>query len=96
MPQVTVTIQGGVISIPSSQQKVQVSISGKQVVTWICQQQTFSISPKPGSSFDSPTTNQNGNIWKAQLGPFTAQGSLFYNISAPGATTLDPEIEVVP
>jgi len=96
MSEITVTIQGGVISIPSNQQKVQVSISGKQVVTWICRQQTFTIEPKPGSSFDGPTTDQTGNVWKAQLGPFTAQGSLFYKISAPGATTLDPEIEVVP
>jgi hypothetical protein len=96
MSEITVTIQGGVISIPSNQHKVQVSISGKQVVTWICGQQTFTIAPKSGTSFVSVTADQTGNIWKAQLGPFTAQGSLFYKISAPVATTLDPEIEVVP
>jgi hypothetical protein len=96
MAEITVTIQNGVISIPSGQEKVQVSIRGRQVVTWICQQETFSITPKPGSSFTSPITNHTGTIWRAQLGPFSAQGSLFYNISAAGATTLDPEIEIVP
>jgi hypothetical protein len=94
MADVTISIQGGTISVDKN--KVRVSKSANEKVKWICHDGTFNIVFKPGSDWPNPTTTQDGNAWKAETGPFTSLGLLSYGITAPGATPLDPEIEIVP
>ena len=94
MADVTITLQSGRISV--DKKKVQVSISAKDRVKWNSHDGTFNIEFKPGSNWPKPATSQNGGVWKAESGPFNTPGTLSYSVSAPGYTTLDPEIEIFP
>ena len=94
MADVTIRIQGGTISVDKN--KVTVSKAAKDKVKWACHDGTFNIVFKSGSDWPNPPTTQDGNVWKAESGPFTTVGSLHYGITAPGAKPLDPEIEIVP
>jgi hypothetical protein len=94
MADVIITIQSGTISVDSH--KVTVSKAAKHKVKWVCDEGTFNIVFKPGSDWPNPTTAENGKKWKAETGPFTTEGSLYYGITASGAKPLDPEIQIIP
>jgi hypothetical protein len=94
MADVTITIQSGTITVDKN--KVTVSKAAKDKVKWACHDGTFNIVFKSGSDWPNPATVQEGNVWKAEAGPFTNPGSLFYGITAPGATPMDPEIQIIP
>jgi hypothetical protein len=42
----------------------------------------------------SPATQQ-GNNWQVTLGPWSSVQTIKYDVTAPGKTTLDPDIEVL-
>lgn len=42
------------------------------------------------------TATQSGSQWVASAGPWNTKQTLKYDISAPGYTTLDPQIDVQP
>lgn len=99
MADVTISINSGIITVDNKHVKVKVK---SEKVTWKCHDGTFSIifntkggvSLPPGSN---PTTTNSGSVWKAEAGPFPTENVTYsYQIEAPGATTLDPEIEVIP
>lgn len=95
MADVAVTLQNKKITV--DKQKVSVSVSKGDRVTWTCDQGEFQVSFKPGSNWPNPNTRQVGSIWQAQSGPFNNPNTqLFYSVSASGYGTLDPEVDVVP
>ena len=99
MADVTISISGGTITVDKNHVKVKAK---SETVTWKCHDGTFSIvfntkggAPLPPVS--NPTTTNSGSVWKAEAGPFpTANVTYSYQIEAPGATTLDPDIEIIP
>ena len=99
MADVTISIKGGIITVDKN--KVQAKAKSEKV-TWKCHDGTFSIifNTKGGASLppgSNPTTTNSGGVWKAEAGPFpTPNVTYSYQIEAPGATTLDPEIEIIP
>jgi hypothetical protein len=93
MADVKITIENGTITVDKSKIKVK---KGSETVNWKCSDQTYNIVFKPGSEWPNPQTQEQGGKWVAESGPFPNTGSLFYGITAPGAKSLDPEIEIVP
>ncbi len=98
MADVKISITGGVITVDKN--NVKVSKAAKEKVNWQCHDQTFTIESKPGKSpaFTVPATQQGAKLWTAELDLSNEPvGTIIaYSISAPGATTLDPDIEIVP
>jgi len=95
MADVTVTLQGNNISVDKN--KVTVSASKSEKVTWTSTTGDFSIEFKPGSNWPNPNTKQNGNTWVAVSGPFNNPNvTLSYGVTAPNHKPLDPEIEIIP
>jgi len=95
MADVTVTLQNKKITVDKD--KVTVSVSKGDRVTWTCQQGDFQIVFKPGSNWPNPNTRQVGSAWQAQSGPFNNPNvQLFYSVTASGHDPLDPEVDVVP
>src|SRR3954447_10020647 len=98
MADVTISIKGGIITVDKNHVKVKAK---SEKVTWMSHDGTFSIvfntKSSPGPLPLNPTTTETGKVWKAEAGPFdTANVTYSYGIEAPGATPLDPEIEIIP
>jgi plastocyanin len=93
MADVKITISGGTISVDKNKVRVK---KGTETVTWKCDDQTFNIVFKPGSEWPNPPTSEQGGKWTATTGPFPNTGTLSYGITAPGAKSLDPDIEIIP
>src|SRR5258708_16691277 len=84
-------------TIDVEDKQVKVSVSGKTKVQWSCHEGTFQIKFKPGYDWPNPVTSDQGGVWKAECGPFTAPNSrLEYAVESPGYTILDPEILILP
>jgi hypothetical protein len=95
MADVQVALKDGKISVDSN--KVQASVSGGHKVKWKSHDGEFHIEFKPGSDWPNPTTSKDGNVWKAEAGPFEQHGrTLSYAVKATGHETLDPDIEILP
>ncbi|MEA2239089.1 MAG: hypothetical protein QOC81_3813 [Thermoanaerobaculia bacterium] len=94
MANVKVTLDIGAKTIDVDDKHVKVSVSGKTKVQWSCHEGDFQIEFKPGSDWPNPVTANNGGVWKAECGPFKAQGSLYYAVASTGYKTLDPEIVI--
>jgi hypothetical protein len=92
MANVRVTLDSGTKTIDVDDKQVKVSVSGKTKVQWSCHEGDFQIKFKPGSNWPNPVTTNNGGVWKAESGPFTAEGTLHYAVASTGYKTLDPEI----
>lgn len=92
MASVRVTLDSVNKTISVDDSHVKVSVSGKTKVQWSCHEGDFQIKFKPGSDWPNPVTTGNGGVWKAECGPFTKKGSLYYSVESTGYTTLDPEI----
>ena len=43
----------------------------------------------------STPATQHNNKWQLTLGPWSTVGTIKYDVTAPGKTTLDPDIEVI-
>ena len=43
----------------------------------------------------STTATQQGNNWQVTLGPWATKQTIKYDVTSPGKTTLDPDIEVI-
>jgi hypothetical protein len=84
---VTVTPEGISVDPPS----VQVQ-KGHHFVKWVCETSPFTID-LPGYQV---TYQQEGRKYVGQTGVFPALGKIKYDVSAPGAPTLDPEVDVIP
>jgi hypothetical protein len=97
MANVGVTLNSADKTIAVDDSHVRVSVKGKTKVQWLCHQGDFKIKFKPGSVWPDPTTTNNGGVWKAESGPFTAPDTtLQYAVESTGYTTLDPEIIIDP
>jgi len=94
MPSVTVVIRNKNISV--SDPKVSVSIKKAERVTWTSSDGAFQIEFQSGKHPANPRTTQNGSVWEASSGPFAAETTIKYGVTAAGADPLDPEIEVIP
>lgn len=87
---VAVTIASGQISVnPSS---IQVKKS-QDNVKWVCDAgQQFTIT-MPGYTIDY---RQEGGKYVGVSGMFPTVGKIKYDVSSPGAETLDPDVDVIP
>jgi flavin reductase (DIM6/NTAB) family NADH-FMN oxidoreductase RutF len=86
---VTVTIAGGRISVSPDSIKVRKEHDN---VRWVCDTGEFTIH-MPGFKVDH--TRENGKH-HGLSGTFPTVGKIKYDVSAPGAATLDPEVDVIP
>ena len=96
MPEVTVTLRGGKISVDQS--VVQASEGNKQKVRWTSTDGPFEIVFKDGSDWPNPpAVREDKGVWSTEAGPFTKHGrKLSYAVKASGFPTLDPDIEIIP
>lgn len=86
---VTVTVRSGQISVDPESIQVQ---KGNDHVRWVCDSNEFTID-MPG--FKVSHLQENGKHHGVS-GTFPTLGKIKYNVSSPGAETLDPEVEVIP
>ena len=86
---VTVTVSSGQISVdpPTIQVK-----KAHDNVKWVCDTSSFTIN-LPGYPV---SYKQEGNNHVGVSDTFPTVGNLKYDVSAPGAETLDPDIDVIP
>lgn len=86
---VTVTIQAGKITVDP--ESIQVK-RAQDHVRWVCVTGEFTID-MPGFTIDH--RKENGKHHGVS-GTFPAVRKIKYNVSAPGAETLDPDVDVIP
>lgn len=86
---VTVTVSSGQISV--DQQTVQVH-KDHDNVKWVCETSEFTIN-LPGYPIQY---RQEGKKYVGVSGTFPVLGKIKYDVSAPGASTLDPDVDVIP
>lgn len=86
---VTVTISAGKITVDPDSVQVE---KGNDHVRWICDTGPFAID-MPG--FTISHLKENGKHHGVS-GTFPEVRKVKYNVSAPGATTLDPEVDIIP
>jgi len=86
---VTVTVSSGQISVdpPSVQVK-----KSQDNVKWVCDTSSFTIN-LPGYTVNYM---QEGSKHVGVTSKFPTVGKIKYDVSAPGAETLDPDIDVIP
>ena len=86
---VTVTVDSGKITVNPSSIQVQ---EGTDHVRWVCDTSPFTID-MPGFKVDH--RHENGKHHGVS-GTFPKVGKIKYDVSAPGAETLDPDVDVIP
>jgi hypothetical protein len=86
---VTVTVAGGKISVDPSSIQVR---KATDHVRWVCDTSDFTIN-MPGFTVDHH--HENGKHHGVS-GTFPTLGKIKYDVSAPGAETLDPDVDVIP
>lgn len=86
---VTVTIAAGKITVDP--ESIQVTKS-QDTVRWVCDTDAFTIN-MPGFTI---THQQDNGQHHGVSGTFPTVGKIKYDVSAPGADTLDPDVDVIP
>ena len=86
---VTVTISSGKITVDPDSVQV---VKGSDHVRWVCDSGTFTVD-MPGFTIDH--RKENGKHHGVS-GTFPTVRKIKYNVSAPGAETLDPEVDIIP
>jgi len=95
MSAIRVTLKDGKIAVDES--RVKASVSGGHKVKWKSHDGEFHIEFKAGSDWPNPVTTKDGDVWRAEAGPFRDAGrTLSYAVKAAGCETLDPDIEIIP
>ena len=96
MPDVRISLNGGQISVDKD--KVSVSKSAHETVTWASNDGQFAIKFAPGSGIPDPTITQQGtgNTWQGTGGPYSTEGSFKYDVTSPGFPDLDPTLDIKP
>lgn len=87
--EVTITVAGGQISVdpPSVQVK-----KAHHNVKWVCNTSPFTVD-LPGFPIHY---RQEGGKYVGVSGTFPNVGKIKYDVSAPGAGTLDPDVDIIP
>jgi hypothetical protein len=86
---VTVTVSAGNITVDHPRIEVK---KAQDNVKWICDTSAFTID-MPGYTINYKL---EGTKHVGVSGTFPTEGRIKYDISAPGAETLDPEVDVIP
>jgi len=86
---VTVTVSSGKIAVDPATVQVH---KAQDNVKWICDTSAFTID-MPGFTINY---KQEGPKYVGVSGMFPTEGKIKYDVSAPGAETLDPEVDVIP
>lgn len=86
---VTVTVSSGRIAVDP--ESVQVH-KAQDNVKWVCDTSAFTID-MPGYTINY---KEEGGKHVGVSGTFPTEGKIKYDVSAPNATTLDPEVDVIP
>lgn len=86
---VTVTVASGKITVDPDSIQVK---KATDHVRWVCDSSEFTID-MPGFTIDH--RRENGKHHGVS-GTFPNVGKIKYNVSAPGAETLDPDVDVIP
>lgn len=86
---VTVTIASGEISVDPTSVQVK---KEQDNVKWVCDTSQFTIT-LPGFTVDY---KQEGGKYVGVSGSFPTLGKIKYDVSSPGAATLDPDVDVIP
>jgi hypothetical protein len=86
---VIVTVSSGQISVDKPSLQVH---KAQDNVKWICDTSEFTIA-MPGYAI---TYKQEGGKHVGVSGTFPTLGKIKYDVSAPGAETLDPDLDVIP
>jgi hypothetical protein len=86
---VTVTVASGRITVDPSSVEVH---QAHDHVRWVCDTSEFTIE-MPGFTIDH--RRENGKHHGVS-GTFPAVGKIKYNVHAPGAEMLDPDVDVIP
>lgn len=84
---VKISFSGNTISV--DKQKVQVQ-KNNDTVMWSAHDE-FGIV----IGGQSTSATQKGNNWEVTLGPWSTLQTIKYDVTSPGKTTLDPDIEVM-
>ncbi len=91
MADVKISVSNGKISVD----KNKVTIAAKSEQVTFKGDSQFAIQMPTGHS--NPSISQQGGKWTGAVGPFPeGSGTLKYDVTAPGAETLDPEIQILP
>ena len=96
MADVRVSLTGGQISVDKN--KVSVSKAAGETVTWQSNDGQFGIVFASGSGLTDPAISQQGGKWVGTAGPFpnSPLGTVKYDVTSPGLTTLDPDLDIKP
>ena len=86
---VTVTVASGQISVDPSSVQVK---KAQDNVKWVCDTSQFTVN-LPGYTVNY---HQDGNKYVGVSGTFPNVGTIKYDVSAPGAETLDPDVDIIP
>jgi hypothetical protein len=86
---VVVTVSAGQISVDNPSVQVH---KGQDNVKWTCDTSAFTID-MPGYTISYKT---EGTKHVGVSGTFPTVGKIKYDVSAPGAATLDPDVDVIP
>ena len=86
---VTVTVSSGQISVDPPSVQVH---KAQDNVKWICDTSAFTID-MPGYTVDYKL---EGSKHVGVSSTFPTVGKIKYDVSAPGAETLDPDVDVIP
>ena len=86
---VTVTVSSGRISVDPSSVQVH---KAQDNVKWVCDTSQFTID-MPGYTINY---KEEGGKHVGVSGTFPTVGKIKYDVSAPGAETLDPDVDVIP
>ncbi|HSY49691.1 MAG TPA: hypothetical protein VLC46_12820 [Thermoanaerobaculia bacterium] len=86
---VTVTIASGKISVDPTSVQVK---KEQDNVKWVCDTSQFTIN-LPGFTVDY---KQEGGKYVGVSSSFPTLGKIKYDVSSPGAETLDPDVDVIP
>jgi hypothetical protein len=86
---VTVTVSSGRISVDPPSVQVH---KAQDNVKWICDTSQFTID-MPGYAINY---KQEGSKYVGVSGNFPTVGKIKYDVSSPGAETLDPDVDVIP
>jgi hypothetical protein len=86
---VTVTIASGAITVDPTSVQVK---KEQDNVKWICDTNPFTIA-LPGQTINY---RQEGGKFVGVSGSFPTLGKVKYDVSSPGAETLDPDVDVIP